>query len=136
MIVPTLPAGAPANLGNARPLAAIIDAPAWLRGTVDALCDGTYVVETPEEARVLSSRHAEATLLRAADASSSSRSVPSCDSGDAAALALQSAIEKAEQGLRRVESERNAGQQNADRQKREVERIDRELRGARSEPAR
>ncbi len=134
-VVPTLPGGdRPQDLGNARPLAAVVEAPAWLRGTVDALCDGTYVVETPEEARVLSSRHPDATFVarsgRVLRARGASRPAPS---GDAAALALQSAIEKAEQGLQRVEAERNRWTQNADRQKREVERIERELRAARSE---
>ncbi len=135
LIIPTLPGGErPSDLGNARPLAVIIDAPAWLRGTVDALCDGTYVVETPEEARVLSSRHADATFVarsgRVLRARGPSRPAPS---GDAAALALQSAIEKAEEGLRRVVGERNRWTGSADRFKREVERIDRELRAARSE---
>ncbi|MEX0875705.1 MAG: chromosome segregation protein SMC [Actinomycetota bacterium] len=137
LIVPTLPGGErPSDVGGARPLAVIIDAPAWLRGTIDALCDGTYVVESPEEARVLSARHPDETFVarsgRVLRAKGPSRPAPS---GEAAALAMHTAMERAEQGLRRVESERNRWTQNADRCKREVERIDRELRGARSELA-
>jgi chromosome segregation protein len=136
-ILPTLPAGPrPTDLGNALALGAIIDGPAWLRGTVDALCEATYVTETPEEARIMAARYPEATFVsragRVLRAHGASRPAPS---GEEPALALQTALERAESSLRRVEGERSRWSQEAGRHRRDAGRIGAELNEARAELA-
>ena len=134
-ILPTLPGGPrPSDLGKALALGAIIDGPAWLRGTVDALCESTYVTETPEEARIMAARFPEATFVsragRVLRAHGASRPAPS---GEEPALALQTALDRAEQSLRRVDGERSRYSQEADRHRRDAGRIGAELNQARSE---
>jgi chromosome segregation protein len=134
-ILPTLPAGPrPSDLGNALALGAIIDGPAWLRGTVDALCEATYVTETPEEARIMAARYPQATFVsrtgRVLRAHGASRPAPS---GEEPALALATALERTETSLRRVEAERSRFSQEADRHRRDAERIGAELNEARAE---
>src|SRR5439155_3854353 len=64
LVVPTLPAsGGHSGLPGARSLADLISAPAWLKGTVEALCDETYVADSAAEARELSARHPHATVV-------------------------------------------------------------------------
>ncbi len=134
-ILPTLPAGPrPSDLGNSLALAAMIDGPAWMRGTVDALCEGVYVTETPEEARIMSARYPQATFVsragRVLRAHGASRPAPS---GEHPALALQSALDRTEQSLRRVEAERSRWSEEAQRHRRDAGRIGSELNEARSE---
>ncbi len=136
LVVPTVvaPDERPADLGGARPLAELIDAPAWLRGAIDALCERVYLVSRPDEARVLSARHPEATfvtssgrVLRGRGASRPARKQRDPGQG------LRASMDQATESLRRVEGERNRIVLQRDRFAREVERISTDLTEARSE---
>jgi chromosome segregation protein len=135
LLVPTLAGGqAVGDLGGARPLAQLIDAPAWLRGTIDALCDRVYFVTRATDATTLHASHPDATfvtssgrVLRARGTSRPARSRPQ------PGLELRRSLEQAAESLERVERERNRHMMHRDRHSKELARLDRELTEARSE---
>ena len=135
-VVPTSSAAEsrPQSLEGARPLAELVDAPAWLRGAVDALCDGVYLVSRPEDARALTASHPDATfvtpngrVLRGRGASRPARS------GREPALELRKSYEQASERLVRLERERSNVMVQRDRHARDTEQLDRELTEARTE---
>jgi chromosome segregation protein len=134
-VVPTLPALAPAEpISVARPLAQLIDAPSWLRGTIDVLCENVYVTTEASEARALSAQHPDKTFVtnagRVMRSRGASRPAPKSDQPR---LALKSALDSTEQSLRRVEATKQRLSAELERHKRVVERLDDELNQARAE---
>jgi chromosome segregation protein len=135
LVLPTLPAGErEAPIGDTRLLADVIDAPSWLRGTIDAICAGTYVVSDAEQARVLSGEHPDKTFVatsgRVLRARGMSRPAPT---GEEPLLALRSALERTEQSLVRVDAERTQWTATLERHMKSLARIEQELNEARSE---
>ncbi len=136
LVVPTLPAPdeRPRDLGGARPLAELIEAPAWLRGAIDALCEGVYLVSRPEDARALVASHPDATFVTSSGRMLRGRGVSRpARTRREPGLELQASIDQAAESLDRVERDRNRLVQQHDRFGRELERIDGELTAARSE---
>jgi chromosome segregation protein len=135
-VVPTLAASdeRPQDLEGARPMAEVVDAPAWLRGAIDALCEGVYLVSSPGRARSLSARHPQATFVTSSGRILRGRGVsrPARKRRDPS-LDLRTSIEQATESLDRVERERNRILLQRDRFAREVERLDGELTEARAE---
>src|SRR5919109_129789 len=135
-VVPTLAASEerPQDLEGARPMAEVVDAPVWLRGAIDALCEGVYLVSSPAQARSLSARHPQATFVTSAGRILRGRGVsrPARKQRDPS-LDLRTSIEQATESLDRVERERNRILLQRDRFARQVERLDGELTEARAE---
>jgi chromosome segregation protein len=134
-VVPTVPALEPADaISVARPLSSLIDAPSWLRGTIDILCEDVYVAPEANQARALSAQHPDKTFVtnagRVLRGRGASRPAPTSDQPR---LALKSALESTEQSLVRVDAERQRWASEIERHKKSVDRLDKELNEARSE---
>ena len=137
LVVPTLPPLEPASsISVARPLAQLIDGPAWLRGTIDVLCEHTYVCNEAAEARALSAQHPDKTFVtnagRVLRARGASR--PAVQRQEPR-LALSSALSQTETSLQRVDAERQRFAAEHERYRKQVEGLDGELHEARAELA-
>ncbi len=136
LVVPTSPATAerPKGFEGARPLAEVVDGPAWLRGAIDALCEDVYLVARPQDARALSASHPEATfvtsegrVLRGRGASRPARK------GRDPALELSRSLEQASERHERIDRDRSALMLQRDRHAKDMDRLDREHSAARAE---
>ena len=136
LVLPTLPSdqSAVVLIGDARPLSELVDGPSWLRGTIEAICADVYVVADGRRAEDLSTRYPDKTfvssngrIIRARGASKPA------SKGEHPLLALNSALERTETSLQRVESERAQWTATLDRFKKALERVEGELDEARSE---
>lgn len=134
LVAPTLTQarGSP-ELPGARPLAQAIEAPPWLRGTIDALLEDVYVVGRWDDARSLCAAHPDATFVTAEGRVLRSRGLSrSAATSEQAAPSVRAALERAEHNLLRVTSEARRWATNRDRHGAEVARLEAELAEARS----
>jgi chromosome segregation protein len=129
--IATSPAGT--HPPGTRPLAASIEAPGWLRGTIDALIDNVYVADRWQDAVAMHARHPQATFVtpagRVLRARGMSRPAPS---GKQGVIGLGTALERTQEAAARLDLERGRWVTNRDRRRRDLERIDGELEAARS----
>jgi chromosome segregation protein len=137
LVVPTLPAADPvAAISVARPLGQLIDGPSWLRGTIDVLCENTYLCNEAAEARALSAQHPDKTFVTTAGRVLRGRgaSRPALKRQEPR-LALETALDKTESSLQRVDAERQRNAGEFERFRKQVESLDIELNAARAELA-
>lgn len=130
----TLPSGPPtAGPPGARRLAESVEAPGWLRGTIDALLAGVYLTSSDEEAKRGAASHPEATFVTASGRVLRPRGVSRPGpTGKQSVLGLTSALERTQESVAKLEAERGRWTTNRDRRRRELENITPELEAARS----
>ncbi len=135
LVVPTLPPLEPAaSISVARPLSQLIDGPSWLRGTIDVLCENTYLCDEPARARALFAQHPDKTFVTTAGRVLRGRgaSRPAVKRQEAR-LALETALETTESSLQRVDAECARFSAEFERFKKQVGSLDQECNVARSE---
>lgn len=123
-----------ASVPGARALASVVEAPGWLRATVDALLDDAWLVQEWDEAVRLAATYPRSTFVttsgRVLRPSGVSR--PARPKDEQGILGITAAIERTEEAARSNDSERGRWTTNRDRKTSELQRLDEELGQARS----
>ncbi|HVL81953.1 MAG TPA: chromosome segregation protein SMC [Actinomycetota bacterium] len=122
------------SVPGARALAAVVEAPGWLRGTVDALLAGAWLVDDWSDAVRLASSHPDATFVTASGRMLRPRGVsrPARATEEQGALGLTAALERTEESIKRVDAERSRWSTNRDRKMKDLQRLEGELGTARA----
>jgi chromosome segregation protein len=118
---------------GARLVSDVVDAPPWLRGTVDALLDSVFLVDDFEQAERLARSHPGAAFVTASGRLLRPRGLsrPAATNRQGT-LGLDQALSRATDTLRTLEADRGRQQTNRDRRKRDAQRLESELEEARS----
>ncbi|HVE92932.1 MAG TPA: chromosome segregation protein SMC [Actinomycetota bacterium] len=122
----------PAPAGVRR-LSEVVEAPGWMRGTVDALLSGAVLADDWDSAVRLAASHPDRTFVTREGRVLSPRGVsrPARSVGHGV-LGLGPAIDKAEEASRKLDAEIGRWTTNRDRHRRDLQRIETELEESRS----